>query len=58
MALLELEGVILVSEEDRWVWLPKEGGIFSVKSSYTILESIFLLEEGMSMLEEGVFSSL
>jgi len=53
-----LEGVVLGSEEDRWVWLPDEGGTFSVKSSYSVLEAITLLEEDTSTLEEGVFSLL
>jgi hypothetical protein len=31
--------------EDRWVWIPDDGGVFSVKSAYAILEKLFL-EEG------------
>jgi len=38
------------------VWLPDEEGIFSVKSAYYILENIFLVEEGVGVLEEEVFS--
>lgn len=53
-----LEDVVLGGEEDRWVWLPDEGGLFSVKSAYSILENIFLMDEGVGALEEGVFSLL
>jgi hypothetical protein len=54
MALLE--GVILGTEEDRWEWLPEESGLFTVKSSYTVLELIYLLVIELCPLEEGVFS--
>jgi len=56
MALLE--GVVFGSEEDRWDWLADEEGMFSVKSAYSILENIFLVEEGLGALEEEVFSLL
>jgi hypothetical protein len=54
MALLE--EVVFNGDEDRWTWIPDEDGLFSVKSSYTILENIFLVDEGVGVLEEGVFS--
>jgi len=37
--LLALIGnVNLGVEEDRWLWMPEEGGTFTVKSSYRVLE--------------------
>ena len=36
------------------MWIENEEGMFSVKSAYFILESIFLVEEGVG-LEEGFF---
>jgi len=53
-----LEGVILGTEEDRWEWIPDESGTFSVKSSYTVLELISLLDDDLSPLEKGFFSLL
>jgi len=53
-----LEGVNLGTEEDRWEWLGEEGGSFSVKSSYNVLELISLLDDDLCLLEEGVFSLL
>lgn len=52
-----LEGVTLGNEVDKWAWLPDDGGIFSVKSTYMVLESIMLVEE-VGAQEEGVFSLL
>jgi len=52
-----LEGVNFGNEVDKWVWLSDDGGIFTVKSSYTALEPI-LLSEDVSAQEEGVFSLL
>jgi hypothetical protein len=51
-------GVVLGRDEDSWVWLPEEGGKFSVRSSYRVLEEGVLLQEGLSVLEEEVFDNL
>jgi len=57
--LLALIGnVNLGVEEDRWVWTPEEGGIFTVRSSYRVLEERMFLQEGLSDLEEEVFLNL
>jgi hypothetical protein len=53
-----IEGITLGNVEDDWVWTPEEGGKFSVRSSYRVLESLLLLEEELSALEEGVLVSL
>ncbi|RHN63454.1 putative reverse transcriptase zinc-binding domain-containing protein [Medicago truncatula] len=45
-------------EEDRWDWLPEEGGKYTVRSSYRVLEEGVLHQEGLSGLEEEVFSNL
>jgi hypothetical protein len=44
--------------EDRWVWIPDDGGVFSVKSAYAILEKLFLEEGGVSVFNEWIFSLL
>lgn len=51
-----LEDVVFTTEEDKWVWSVVDDGIFSVKSAYNILEAIFLVEEGVGALKEGVYS--
>ena len=56
--LAMLEGVVRGNEEDRWVWTPEEGGGFSVRSSYKVLEEALLLDEGSPRLEEEVFATL
>jgi len=53
-----LEGATLREEDDKWLWLPEEGGAFLVRSSYRVLEEILLLEGGLNPLEEGVFTKL
>jgi hypothetical protein len=53
-----MEGVALGDEEDKWVWIPEEDGLFSVNSTYAILEDLFLLEEDVGDINDGVFSSL
>jgi hypothetical protein len=45
-------------EEDRWVWLSEEGGKFTVRSTYRVLEEGVPLQEGLSVLEEEVFANL
>lgn len=51
-----LEVVVFTTEEDKWVWSVVDDGMFSVKSAYNILEGIFLVEDGVGALKEGVFS--
>jgi hypothetical protein len=53
-----LEEVVFGGEEDKWVWIPEEDGLFSIKSAYSVLENIFLLEDDVGDFNEGVFSSL
>ena len=56
--LATLEGSILGEEADRWLWLPEDSGVFSVSSSYKVLENLVILEEGVNVEEEGIFSKL
>jgi len=56
--LARIDRVVLGGEADRWVWLPEEGGAYSVRSSYRVLEDFLLLDEGLSALEEEVFANL
>jgi hypothetical protein len=53
-----LEGTLLGDEEDRWLWTPEEGGTFSVRSSYKVLEEIVLLEDDLNDFQEGIFDKL
>jgi len=56
--LLRLEGVILGVNPDCWVWKSEEGGIFSIRSCYKILQSLCLEEGGVSRDEEVVFRDM
>lgn len=56
--LARIEGTLLGEEEDKWLWTPEEEGIFSVRSSYKVLEELVFLEDGLNELEEGVFANL
>ena len=56
--LASLEGVILGSDVDRWVWLPEKDGCFSVKSMYMVLERILLMEVDFCSSKEAVFEVL
>lgn len=53
-----LLGVEVGEEVDSWKWKPEKGEVFSVKSCYTLLENLFLLDEGVSVEEEEVFHYL
>ena len=53
-----LRRVSLEEEEDEWIWLPEEGGMFSVSSTYKLLEEFMVLEDGLSVEEEEVFIKL
>jgi hypothetical protein len=53
--LLCLEGVLIGESVDSWVWRPEKMGVFSVKSCYTLLENMRLLEETLSTEKEVVF---
>lgn len=53
--LLERLGrMTLGEEEDKWWWLPEDNGVYSVSSSYKVLEEVGVVEEGLSV-EEGEF---
>lgn len=57
--LLHLIGGVSLGEEvDNWIWLPEDGGVFSVCSSYRVLEEIMVLEGGLSVEEERAFVNL
>lgn len=53
-----LDGFVLGSADDKWWWMPDDGGTFSVRSSYRALESIVLMEDGLNALEESVFGGI
>jgi len=55
-----LVGWFCASRWDGWVrvWRPEDGGGFTVKSCYKLLERLFLLNDEVSVGEEVVFSSL
>jgi hypothetical protein len=40
------------------VWLPEESGVYSVNSSYRVLENLVVEEEGVNVEEGKIFSSL
>lgn len=50
-----LEDVVSESNEDRWVWLQDEGGMFSVKSVYSILEKNLSCGRGCGCVREWFF---
>ena len=56
--LVLIERVMLGVEEDRWRWVPEEGGLFSVRSAYRVLEETVLVDGGLSELEEEVYANL
>jgi len=53
-----LDGFALGTFNDKWRWMPDDGGAFSVRSSYRVLEGILLLEYGLNALEESVFGGI
>ena len=53
-----LEGVELREGVDHWCWKPEDGGVYSVKSCYKILQDLWLVEGGLSGAEEVVFQNL
>jgi len=53
-----LEGFTLGEGNDKWLWMSDDGGIFSVSSSYKVLEGIVLLEDDLVTIEERVFGDL
>jgi hypothetical protein len=53
-----LNGFTLGTVNDKWWWTPDDGGFFSVSSSYRVLESIVLLDDGVGVLEESVFGGI
>lgn len=56
--LADLEGRTWSDEEDRWRWELKDFGIFTVKSAYSKLEHLFLMEDLCREEERMVFSNL
>jgi len=55
---LRLEGVVLREGVDRWCWKPEEGGVFSIKSCFDILQDLWLVDGVLSGGEEVVFQNL
>jgi hypothetical protein len=45
-------------EEDSWGWRAEDGGEFTVKSTYRLLEGLVVLEENLDIVAEQVFSFL
>lgn len=60
--ILELVGLLhsvrWSETEDVWWWKPEEGGEYSVRLSYKVLEERLLLVDRPSAMEEGVFNYL
>lgn len=55
--LATLHSVILGEEEDKWLWLPEESGVYSVSSSYRALEEL-VVHEALTEDEVHVFTLL
>jgi len=53
-----LEGVVLTREEDYWHWKPEDGGSFTVRLAYNILEGVLDFVEGLPDNEDMVFGRL
>lgn len=53
--LEDLEGHVGSHEEDEWLWKLEEDGRFSVKSMYTKLEGMFILDNKWGTEEKAVF---
>lgn len=47
-----------MEEEDSWGWRAEDGGEFTVKSKYRLLEGLVVLEENLDIVAEQVFSFL
>ncbi|RHN82716.1 hypothetical protein MtrunA17_Chr1g0212781 [Medicago truncatula] len=47
-----------LDEEDSWGWRAEDGGEFTVKSKYRLLEGLVVLEENLDIVAEQVFSFL
>jgi hypothetical protein len=56
--MLDLEGMSLSHEEDRWKWGLEDSGFFSVKSAYGKLEGMVLREDLWSVPEKRVFRKI
>jgi hypothetical protein len=56
--LVELEGTTWSDKEDRWRWELEDIGIFTVKSAYSKLERLFLMDDLRREEERMVFSNL
>jgi hypothetical protein len=53
-----LEGFTLGMANDIWWWTPDEGGIFSVSSTYRVLEGVELEDVVLNTLEESVLGGI
>jgi hypothetical protein len=53
-----VERVVFTLEDDSWIWLPDDEGIFSVKSSYKLLAEKLLAEDVMESDKLEVFDSI
>jgi len=53
-----LKGVVFTREEDYWCWKPEDGGSFTVRSAYNILEGVLDFVDGLPDNEERVFGRL
>ncbi|GAU10007.1 hypothetical protein TSUD_120060 [Trifolium subterraneum] len=45
--------VILLVEEDQWIWRPEDGGKFSVKSTYVLVSNLIVTGGGTVSREEA-----
>ena len=54
----DLESHSWENHEDRWGWMPEVDGVFSVKSCYLKLESLWMGEEGWGTEEKRVFEGI
>lgn len=51
-----LEGFNCTQQMNYWKWIPKENGMFSVSSAYTLLEKSLVSEDKWSDIEKRVYS--
>lgn len=56
--MADMEGVAWAQEEDEWKWCLEDRRVFSVKSSYSKLEGLFVWEDRWSEEERNVFSNI
>jgi hypothetical protein len=58
--LLEIINTAIFSseEEDRWVWMPEGGAVFTVKSAYRILSAFSVLDSAAGQWNMSVFNAI